>query len=83
MEVYEGGVHQVQRLFETWSAAIAEVLIAEGMEANAAKQQAEKAAILVQGSLILSQGLNDVQVLKRVIGDLDKEVVLSQSQCDL
>ncbi|MFM7437027.1 MAG: hypothetical protein ACKO2V_00225 [Snowella sp.] len=27
-----GSVHQVQRLFETWSAAIAEVLMAEGME---------------------------------------------------
>ncbi|MGL5034301.1 MAG: hypothetical protein ACRC6M_10940 [Microcystaceae cyanobacterium] len=42
---------QVQRLFETWIAAI---LIAEGMGANVAKQQAEKAVILVQGSLILS-----------------------------
>jgi hypothetical protein len=29
--------------------AIAEVLMAEGMEANVAKQQAEKAVILVQG----------------------------------
>jgi hypothetical protein len=35
-------------------AAIAAVLIAEGMEANLAKQQAEKAVILVQGSLILA-----------------------------
>jgi len=48
---------QVQQLFETWIAAIAEVLIAEGMEENVAKQQAEKAVILVQGSLILSQGV--------------------------
>ncbi len=44
-------------------AAIAEVLIVEGMEANVAKQQAEKAVILVQGSLILSQGLNDVALI--------------------
>ena len=42
-----------------------------------AKQQAEKAVILVQGSLILAQGLNDVQVFKRIIGDLAKELVLS------
>ena len=42
-----------------------------------AKQQAEKAVILVQGSLILSQGLNNVQVFKRIIGDLSTEFLLS------
>ena len=77
MELYEGGVHQVQRLFETWIAAIAEVLMAEGMEANVAKQQAEKAVMLVQGSLILAQGLNDVKFFKRIIGDLSTELLLS------
>ena len=72
------GFHaQVQRLFEAWIAAIAEVLMAEGMEANVAKQQAEKAVILVQGSLILAQGLNDVQVFKRIISDLPIELFLS------
>jgi hypothetical protein len=68
---------QVQRLFEAWIAAIAAVLMAEGMGENVAKQQAEKAVILVQVSLILSQGLNDVQVFKRIIGDLAKALVLS------
>jgi len=77
LEIYEGGVHQVQRLFETWIAAIAEVLMAEGMEENVAKQQAEKAVMLVQGSLILFQGLNDIKIFKRIIGDLPKELLLS------
>jgi hypothetical protein len=72
-----GVVHQVQRLFETWSAAIAEVLMAEGMEANVAKQQAKKAVILVQGSLILAQELNNVKFFKRIIGDLPTELLLS------
>jgi hypothetical protein len=80
LELYEGGVHQVQRLFETWIAAIAEVLMAERMGENVAQQQAEKAVILVQGSLILSQGLsqglNDVKFLKRIIGDLPTELFL-------
>jgi hypothetical protein len=49
----------------------------EGMGENAAKQQAEKAVILVQGFLILSQGLNDVKFFKRIIGDLAKELLLS------
>jgi hypothetical protein len=51
---------------------IAVVLMAEGMEANVAKRQAEKAVILVQGFLILAQGLNDVKFFKRVIGELAK-----------
>jgi hypothetical protein len=62
-----GSVHQVQPLFETWIAAIAEVLMAEGMEENVAKQQAEKTVILVQGSLILAQGLNDVKFLNGLL----------------
>ena len=55
------------------------VLIAERMEANVAKQQAEKAVILVQGSLIVAQGLNDVKFLKRIriIDDLPTELFLS------
>ncbi len=56
---------------------IAAVLMAEGMEANVAKRQAEIAVILVQGSLFVSQGLNDVKIFKRIIGDLAKDLVLS------
>ena len=58
-------------------AAIAVVLMAEGMEENVAKQQAEKAVILVQGSLILAQGLNDIKIFKRIIDDLATELLLS------
>ena len=68
---------QFQRLFDAWIAAIAVVLMAEVMEANVAKQQAEKAVILVQGSLILSQGLIDVKIFKRIISDLPTELLLS------
>ncbi len=68
---------QVQRLFEDWIAAIAAVLMAEGMGENVAKQQAAKAVIWVQGSLILSQGLNDAQIFKGIIGDLPTELLLS------
>ena len=53
------------------------VLIVEEMGANVAKQQTEKAVILVQGSLILSQGLNDIKILKRIIGDLPAELFLN------
>ena len=49
------------------------------MEENVAKQQAEKAVILVQGSLILSQGLNDVKIFKRIIG-VPTELLLNRKQ---
>ncbi len=77
LELDEGEEQAFQRVFEVWIAAIAAVLMAEGMEANVAKQQAEKAVILVQGSLILSQGWNNVKIFKRIIGNLPKELVLS------
>ena len=44
---------------------------------NVTKHKAEKAVILVQDSLILAQGLNDIKIFKRIIRDLPKEVVLS------
>jgi hypothetical protein len=50
--------------------------MAEGIEENVAKQQAEKVVILVQGSLILSQCLNDVKIFTRIIGDLPTELLL-------
>jgi len=77
LELDEWEEQAFQRVFEAWIAAIAAVLMAEGMEANVAKQQAEKAVILVQGSLILSQGLNDVKIFKRIVGDLSIELLLS------
>jgi hypothetical protein len=80
LELDEGEEQAFQRVFEVWIAAIAAVLMAEGMEANVAKQQAEKAVILVQGSLILSQGLNDVKIFKRIIGDIVTELLLNRKQ---
>lgn len=68
---------QIQRLFDAWMAAIVEVLMAEGMEENVAKRQTEKAIILVQDSLILSQGLNDVKIFKRIVDELPTELLLS------
>jgi hypothetical protein len=51
--------------------------MAEEMEVNVARQKVEKAVILVQGSLILSQGLNNVKIFKRIIGNLPTELLLS------
>lgn len=65
---------KVQELFQGWIDAIATVLIEAGMDRELAKQRAEDAAIAIQGSLILSQGLEDSAPFQRVIQQLPKEL---------
>jgi ABC-type taurine transport system ATPase subunit len=60
--------HQrVKVLFCNWINAIALVLMESGMDEKLAQQRAEDAAIAIQGSLILSQGLGDSSIFQRVI----------------
>ncbi|MFB2834884.1 hypothetical protein [Floridanema evergladense] len=50
--------------------AIANVPIQAGMDAQLAKQRGEDAAIAIQGSLILSQALDDTSLFRRTIEQL-------------
>lgn len=69
------GFHaKVKALFRTWIDAIASVLIESGMDQGLAKQRGEDAAISIQGSLILSQGLDDPSPFQRVIQQLPQEL---------
>ncbi len=61
---------QVNSLFRAWIDAIASVLIEDGMDEELAKSRGEDAVIAIQGSLILSQGLNDPSPFMRVIQQL-------------
>jgi TetR/AcrR family transcriptional regulator, lmrAB and yxaGH operons repressor len=61
---------RVKTLFRIWIDAIAAVLIESGLEQELAYQRAEDMAIAIQGSLILSQGLNDPAPFQRVIQEL-------------
>lgn len=65
---------KLQTLLRTWIDAIAEVLIAAGLDKTLAKQRGEDAAIAVQGVLILSQGLNDFAPFERVIKQLPQQL---------
>lgn len=66
---------KVEALFRAWIDAIATVLIEDGMDEERAKYQGEDAAIAIQGSLILSQGLNDPSPFMRVIQQLPQKLV--------
>lgn len=63
---------EVKGLLQTWLDEMAQVLQETGMTKNQAKQRSEDIAIQIQGSLILSQGLNDPTPFKRVIQSLSK-----------
>ncbi|MBE9229069.1 TetR/AcrR family transcriptional regulator [Phormidium sp. LEGE 05292] len=56
---------KVKALFRGWIDAMANVLIESGMDAQLAKQRGEDAAIAIQGSLILSQALDDTTLFQR------------------
>ncbi|MCC5640580.1 TetR/AcrR family transcriptional regulator [Nostoc sp. CHAB 5844] len=66
---------KVETLFRAWIDAIATVLIEDGMDEELAKYRGEDAAIAIQGSLILSQGLNDPSPFKRVIQNLPTQLI--------
>ncbi|OKH31360.1 TetR family transcriptional regulator [[Phormidium ambiguum] IAM M-71] len=61
---------KVKALFQNWIDAIANVLIQSGIDAQLAKQRGEDAAIAIQGSLILSQAMDDTSVFRRTIEEL-------------
>lgn len=65
---------RVNALFCVWINAIANVLIEDGMDEELAKYRGEDAVIAIQGSLILSQGLNDPSPFMRVIQQLPRQL---------
>lgn len=65
---------RVNALFCIWINAIANVLIEGGMDEELAKYRGEDAVIAIQGSLILSQGLNDPSPFMRVIKQLPRQL---------
>ncbi|MEM7062532.1 MAG: TetR/AcrR family transcriptional regulator [Cyanobacteria bacterium P01_B01_bin.77] len=65
---------QINWAFTQWVAAIANVLIAAGLDVTLAKQRGEDAMIAIQGALILSHGLNDFSSFQRVIKQLPSQL---------
>jgi TetR/AcrR family transcriptional regulator, lmrAB and yxaGH operons repressor len=65
---------QVEQRYRRWIEAIAEVLIEAGFEAAVAQERGEDAIIALQGSLIVSQGLNDSRPFQRVMKQLPQQL---------
>lgn len=65
---------RVKALYRDWIAAIAAVLMTAGLDNAAAMQRGEDAVIVIQGGLILSQGLDNSVPFQRVIEQLPQQL---------
>lgn len=65
---------QISWAFTQWVAAIANVLIAAGLDPTLAKHRGEDAMIAIQGALILSHGINDFSPFQRIIKQLPDQL---------
>lgn len=70
-DVFRG---RVQTLLQRWIDAIATILVEAGMEPAIAQERGQDAIIAIQGSLILSQGLNDPTPFQRVVKQLPQNL---------
>jgi AcrR family transcriptional regulator len=65
---------KVGDLLRIWIDEVAKVLIESGVDKKEAIDRAEDAVILIQGALILAQGLNDPAPFKRIVGRLPQQL---------
>jgi TetR/AcrR family transcriptional regulator, lmrAB and yxaGH operons repressor len=61
---------RVEKLLQLWIGAIATVLIADGMDETSAQQRGEDGVMMIQGALILAQGLKDPAPFRRIMQQL-------------
>lgn len=61
---------RVSKLLQMWRGAIATVLMDSGMDETLAQQRGEDGVMMIQGALILAQGLQDPAPFQRVMQQL-------------
>jgi AcrR family transcriptional regulator len=69
---------RVKALFCGWIDAMAGVLIEAGIDQAVAKQRGEDVAIAIQGSLVMSQALDDPSLFQRVIQKLPMQITAKE-----
>jgi hypothetical protein len=65
---------RVEAKYRAWIGAMAKVLMEVGFDSQLARERGEEAIIAVQGSLILSHGLNDFTPFKRMMQQLPQQL---------
>ena len=68
--------NQIQQMLELWIDSLAKIALEAGVNPKIARQRAEDAVLQIQGALVLSRGLNNREIFKRVLKHLP-EMLLS------
>lgn len=61
---------QIYQAYSMWIRAIAQVLIASGLDRRSARERGEDAETVIQGALIVSHGLRDFSHFQRILKNL-------------
>jgi TetR/AcrR family transcriptional regulator, lmrAB and yxaGH operons repressor len=65
---------EISGALSRWIGAIADVLVAAGVDADVARQRGENAMIGIQGALIVSRGLRNYGAFQRVLQQLPEQL---------
>jgi TetR/AcrR family transcriptional regulator, lmrAB and yxaGH operons repressor len=74
---------QIARSLTVWIDRLAKLAIESNIPPNAARQRAEDAVLQIQGALVLSRGLNDTTIFRRVLKQLPEMLLSPPSSIDL
>lgn len=70
--------HRIQQALNLWINSLAQVAIEAGVNSKIAHQRAEDAVLQIQGALVLSRGLNNTAIFKRVLNRLPEMLLSSE-----
>ena len=74
--IHEGPFTQlIKQVFEAWIGALSAVLIDAGADENMARMRAERAVIMLQGSLAFSRGMGTARPFREFLKTLPDELL--------
>ena len=62
----------IKEAFEVWIKTLSEVLIESGLDRKTSRERAENAIAMLQGTLVMSRGMNDPKLFKNFLRNLPK-----------
>ena len=74
--IHEGPfTDQIKQIFEAWIDALSSVLMDAALEPKAARARAERAVILLQGSLVFSRGMGTTRPFREFLTSLPSDLL--------
>ncbi len=67
--------HLIKQVFEAWISAVSSVLIDAGIDKKAARFRAERAMMLLQGSLVFSRGMGTTRPFREFLKSLPDDLL--------